>query len=284
MLPSHAPRNNLPSHLQLDVTLVGVAKAVAIKSPERSGENSTASRAFRGLLLPLALSFLNFTGLLLSAVSLGALGDWSTWQFAAMFGVMEAAQGIASILQPNIWHLPVVELETSDRTRTKLALSSILLPHWGGLARAAGGTSLVVASAIHHGATQPSAVLLLPEVLLLGIVMVCATMLVARAGVRWAETDVVQFVVRWRGKEHELKPLSIGASLVQFALGIMTLPIAKTVSPSVLFDPGLHFSPVLLLGSLLATIAVTAVTAFAWRDRFAVKAQREQQREVEQNA
>lgn len=251
---------------------------------ESKNETSTAQRAFRGLLLPLTLSFVNFTGLLLSAISLKALGDWSTWQFAGLFGVLETAQGLASILQPNIWHLPVVELETDRRTRTQMAASSIFLPHWGGAARAAAGTSLVVATAVHFGSAEASAVLLVPEVLLLATLMVCATMLVARLGVRWPEVDVVQFVVKWRGKSKELKPLSIGASLLQFCLGIITLPAANLLSPSLLYDPGLHLAPVTLLVTLLAAVAVSAFTAFLWRGRFAVQAPLAQQREVEQNA
>jgi hypothetical protein len=245
---------------------------------------SVARRAFRGLVLPLSLSFINFAGLLLSALSLNALGDWTTWQFAAMFGILEASQGLASILQPNIWHLPVVELETDARTRTKLAVSTIFLPHWGGAARAAGGASLVVASAVHHGNTDVSAALLVPEVLLLAALWVNATMLVARLGVRWAETDVVQLLVKWRGKTHELRPLSIGASLLQFFLGTMTLPTANLVNPSVLFDPGLRLQVMTLLITLMLTIAATALSAIVWQGRFAVQAPRQQQREIEQNA
>src|SRR4051795_4281860 len=138
---------------------------------------SVARRAFRGLFLPLTLSFINFAGLLLSAVSLKALGDWTTWQFAGMFGILEASQGLAGILQPNIWHLPVVELETSDRTRIKMAWSTIFLPHWGGAARAFAGSSIIVASAVHHGEVQPTAVLIVPLVLLLAALLANATML-----------------------------------------------------------------------------------------------------------
>jgi hypothetical protein len=236
------------------------------------------------LFLPLTLSFLNFTGLLLSAISLKALGDWSTWQFAGLFGIMEASQGLASILQPNIWHLPVVELETSDRTRVKMAWSTIFLPHWGGAARAFGGSTIIVVSAVHHGDVQASAALIVPLVVVLASLWVCATMLVARLGVKYADTDVVQLLVKWRGKTHELRPLSIGASLFQFALGISTLPVANILSPRVLFDPGVRLEPAFFFATLAFTALVAALAYLVWRGRFAVQAPREQQREVEQNA
>jgi len=263
-----------------------VAKAAsAIKAkPRNDDESSTAKRAFRGLFLPLSLSFINFAGLLLSAISLKALGDWTTWQFAGMFGILEASQGLASILQPNIWHLPVVELETSDRTRTKLAWSTIFLPHWGGAARAFGGTVIIVASAVHHGDVQPTAVLIVPLVIVLAALWVNATMLVARLGVAHAQTDVVQFVVKWRGQTHELKPLSIRASLLQFCLGIMTLPIANSLSANALFDPGLRLDPLILAATLLVTLVTSVLTVVVWQGRFAMRAPREQQVEVEQNA
>jgi len=263
-----------------------VAKAAsAIKAPPRNDdESSTAKRAFRGLLLPLAFSFVNFAGLLLSALSLKAMGDWTTWQFAGMFGILEASQGLASILQPNIWHLPVVELEKTDRTRTKLAWSTIFLPHWGGAARAFAGTVIIVASAVHHGDVQATAVLIVPLVIVLAALWVNATMLVARIGVAHPEADVVQFLVKRGDKTHELKPLSIGASLLQFALGIMTLPIANTLSSNALYDPGLRLEPLVLIATLIVTAAASALNLYVWRGRFAMRAPREQQVEVEQNA
>jgi hypothetical protein len=263
-----------------------VAKAAsAIKAPPRNEEKaSLARRAFRGLLLPLTFSFINFAGLLLSALSLKALGDWTTWQFAGMFGIIEASQGLASIVQPNIWHLPVVELEKSDRTRTKLAWSTIFLPHWGGAARAFAGTVIIVASAVHHGDVQATAVLIVLLVIVLAALWVNVTMLVARLGVAHAGTDVVQLLVKWRGETHELKPLSIGASLLQFALGIMTLPIANTLSSNALYDPGIRLEPLVLIGTLIVTAAASALNLFLWRGRFAMRAPREQQVEVEQNA
>src|SRR5690349_17441688 len=90
-------------------------------------------RAFRGLFVPLALSLTSFVGLLLTAISLGLAEEWTAWQFSGLYGVADAASGLASIVLPNIWHLPVTEVETSRMTRTKLAVSAVFLPHWGAL-------------------------------------------------------------------------------------------------------------------------------------------------------
>src|SRR3954466_14749225 len=105
-------------------------------------------------------------------------------------------------------------------------------------------------------------------------------MLVARLGVAHAGTDVVQFLVKWRGETHELRPLSIGASLLQFGLGIMTLPIANLLSSKTLFDPGLRLQPLLFVAVLVLTLAMCALNAIVWQGRFAMRAPREQQVEV----
>ena len=95
-----------------------------------------SGRAFRGLALVFLLSFLNLIGLFLTVTALGGVAPWSRWQFIGAFGVLEAASGLANVISPNIWRLPIAELQTSERTDVKLAGSALLLPHWGGLVHA----------------------------------------------------------------------------------------------------------------------------------------------------
>src|SRR6185312_23811 len=105
---------------------------------------ANGSRAFSGLALVFALSFVNLVGILVTATALGGIAPWTRWQFIGMFGVVELASGLANILSPNIWRLPVAELRTSKRTDVKLAASALLLPQWGGLARTGAGLAFVV--------------------------------------------------------------------------------------------------------------------------------------------
>src|SRR5687767_9728842 len=109
------------------------------------------SRAFRGLVAVFLLSFLNLAGLLLTVTALGGLGEWSSWQIAGLFGVIEAAGGLANIIVPNIWRLPVAELQTSSRTPVRLAASTILIPHWAGAARSLAGLLLMAVAAWEQG-------------------------------------------------------------------------------------------------------------------------------------
>jgi hypothetical protein len=225
----------------------------------------------------------NFFGLMLTATSLGTLNGWSTWQFAGLFGTIEAAAGLASVLLPNVWHLPVAELETSQRTRTHLSPSSIGLPHWGGAARFVAGAALILAAGWHYGVT-PAASLIAPLVVLLAVAMLSASLLAARLGVRFAETDVLQLLVRWRGVTRELKPLSLSASLLQFMLNIIPLPAAGILSASVLFRPELTLSREAFFYTAAVTTALVIATALAWSGRISWEAPREQQQEIEAKA
>ena len=98
-----------------------------------------SERAFRGLALVFVLSFVNLVGVIFTAAALGGVEPWTGWQFVGAFGVIEAASGLANVISPNIWRLPVAELQTNERTDVKLAASALLLPHWGGLARFGAG-------------------------------------------------------------------------------------------------------------------------------------------------
>ena len=91
------------------------ASRSAVSSHQRSG------RAFRGLGLVFLLSFLNLFGVIVTAAALGGVAPWSRWQFIGLFGVIEGASGLANVISPNVWRLPVAELEKSARTDVKLA-------------------------------------------------------------------------------------------------------------------------------------------------------------------
>jgi hypothetical protein len=237
-------------------------------------------RAFRGLALVFALSFVNLVGVLLTATALGGIEPWSDWQFIGLFGVVELGSGLANVLSPNVWRLPVAQLQTSERTDVKLAASALLLPHWGGLARAVAGLVCVVLAAWREG-VAPASLLLVPFVLAVAWVILAFSALLARAGVARPDLDVLQFVVRWGEREKEVQPISIGASVFQVLLGIVTLPIAKLLSPTFLYQPALGPS----LPSLLLVLSVSAASTLAvyltWSDRVVLEAPKEQQREAE---
>ena len=124
----------------------------------------------------------------------------------------------------------------------------------------------------------------MPLVAALAVAIVAVSAIVARLGVARPERDVVQFVVRWGGRERELAPLSIGASILQFVLSIITIPAAKLLPPSVLFQPELAPSAAALAASIALAAALTVATYLAWRGRVARDAPAEQQRDAEQHA
>jgi hypothetical protein len=255
-----------------------------VPTPRRSrGDSETkagSSRAFRGLALVFVLSFVNLVGVIVTATALGGIAPWSRWQFIGMYGAIEAASGLANIISPNIWRLPVAELQTSERTDVKLAASALLLPHWGGLARCAAGVVCLGLAAWQEGLGLPSAALV-PLVLAIGWSILAISAVLAWAGVRRPDFDVVQFVVRWGRREKELPPLSIGASFLQFVLAIVTIPAVKLLPPSVLYRPELGPSATALLVSLVVALALLGAVYLLWSSRIGLRAPAEQQREAE---
>jgi hypothetical protein len=245
-----------------------------------SEEGLRPERAFRGLVLVFVLSFLNLVGVLLTATVFGGVAPWTRWQFIGMFGVVEVASGLANVLSPNIWRLPIAELQTSKHTDVKLAASTLLIPHWGGLARAAAGLVCMALAAWREGVV-PATLLFLPLLLALAWLVLALSALIARVGVAYPELDVLQFVVRLGRSEKELEPISIGASILQFLLSIATLPLAKLLPPTTLYRPAFGPSASALLLTLLITGAATAAVYLVWSDRVVVRASREQQREAE---
>ena len=229
------------------------------------------------------LSFLNLAGVILTVTALGGLASWSAWQFIGMFGVFEAASGLANVISPNIWRLPIAELQISERTDVTLAASALLLPHWGGLARCAAGLVCLTAAGWREGLGAAS-VGLVPFVLALAWWMLAISAVLARAGVARPDLDVIQLVVRWRRREKELSPISLGAAVFQFFLGIVTLPAVKLLPPSVLYQP--DFGPsrdaFLLVFGFSAVLA--ALVYWLWSGRVALDAPPEQQHEAEEHA
>jgi hypothetical protein len=247
-----------------------------------SHPSQRTGRAFRGLVLVFILSFLNLVGVIVTATALGGVTPWSRWQFIGMFGVLEMASGLANVISPNIWRLPIAEAQTNRRTDVKLAATAMLLPHWGGLARCAAGLVFVAAAAWHEGVGAATAGLL-PFVLLLALSILAISAAVARAGVARPELDVVQFVVRWRARENELTPISLGASVFQLVLTIATIPAAKLLPPSVLYQPEIGPSASALLMSGAFSAALVVLVYWLWSGRVQLVAPAEQQREAEEH-
>ena len=249
----------------------------------REQVNRGSGRAFRGLALVFTLTFVNLFGVILTAIALGGLAPWTRWQFIGVFGAIEAASGLANVITPNVWRLPIAELQTSARTDVKLAASALLLPHWGGLARSAAGIVCLALAAWQVG-LGPASVALVPFLLALAWWVVALSALLARAGVARPDVDVVQFVVRWGRRENELTPLSIGASVLQFLLAIATIPVVKLLPPSVLYQPELGPSAEALAIVLAVSVLLLAPVYLAWTDRIELQAPAEQQREAEEHA
>ena len=248
-----------------------------------SSNASGNSRAFRGLFLVFALSLLNLVGLLFTVTAIGGLEKWSRWQFIGLFGLMETAGGLATIIMPNLWHLPVAEQQIEGKRQVKLAVSTLIIPHWGGAARAIAGLLLLVLAAWKEGFGAASAGLL-PLILFLSGMMLCLSAVVARLGVAWPHLDVVQIVINWNRKAQSLRPISMGASLVQFLLSVATIPAVQLLSPGSLYQPELGPSPTALLATALGALALAFLVFALWWPRVDWRAPPAQQREVEENA
>jgi hypothetical protein len=262
-----------------------VTRKIGSARRRRPGDTDAkeGGRAFRGLALVFVLSFVNLIGVLVTATAVGGVAPWSRWQFIGMFGAVEAASGLANVISPNIWRLPIAELQTSERTDVKLAASALLLPHWGGLARSVAGVVWIALAAWQEGVGSASAALV-PFVLALALSILAISAALARAGVAWPEIDVLQFVVRWGKREKELAPISIGASVFQFLLSVATIPVAKLLAPSVLYQPEIGPSAKALLLAVAVSVALLALLYVLWSGRIELSAPAEQQREAEEQS
>ena len=243
----------------------------------------TSARAFRGLALVFVLTFLNLVGVAVTAALLGGLEPWTQWEFIGLFGAIEVASGLANVISPNIWRLPVAELQTSSRTDVKLAVSALTIPHWGGLARAAAGLVCLGLAAWQEGLGAAS-VLLVPFLAGIGWSILALAAVIACFGVARPDLDVVQFVVRWGRREREAPPISIGASVLQFVLAIATIPVVKTLPPSVLYQPEVAPSQNALALVLAVSIVLLVLVYVLWHGRIDLTAPAGQQREAEEHA
>lgn len=221
--------------------------------------------------------------MIVTATALGGIAPWSRWQFIGIYGVSEAASGLANVISPNIWRLPIAELQTSKRTDVKLAGSALLLPHWGGLARSVAGLVCLALAGWQEGLGSGS-LALVPLVLALAWSILAISAVLARAGVARPNLDVVQLVVRWGMREKELPPISIGAAVLQFLLSIATIPAVKLLPPSVLYQPEIGPSLNALLLALAVSAALVALVYLVWLGRIELNAPPEQQREAEEQS
>jgi hypothetical protein len=219
----------------------------------------------------------------LTLTALGGLALWSRWQFIGAFGVLEAASGLANVVTPNIWRLPIAELHTRERTEVKLAGSALLRPRWGALARCAAGSVLLGLAAWREGLGASSA-LLLPFALALAAWIVAVSAALARPAVARPEIDVVELVVRWGGRAREMPPISLTAAFLQFVLAVATVPVAKLLPPTVLYQPELGPSSNALLAVLAGAVLLAALAYLLWWGRIEARASPEQQREAEEHA
>lgn len=240
-------------------------------------------RPLRGLFLTFLISGLNLFGAFLTLTALGGLGEWTRAQFIGLFGVLEMSTGIAMIIAPNLWRLPVVEATTSRSTQVQLA-PTVLVPHWPALAKAAAGLAMTVASAVIEG-VSPMTLGVVPLVLLLAIAVLALSLITARFGVTHPSQDVLQLVVKRPNREDQPLPgVSLSALVLQFVLNILTFPAVKLLPPDALFQPELAPSPALLAWTTAVTAVLSAGAWLCWRGRISRRAPREQQREAEQFA
>ena len=159
----------------------------------------------------------------------------------------------------------------------------MLIPHWGGIARALAGLALMGGAAVGQGLGVVSVSLIL-MILLLAVLFTALSALLARLGVVRPEIDVIQLVVRWRNQETELPPISLTASFLQFGFSIVTIPAVKALSPGLLYDDVMRASGLSLLALLIGTVLCAAAAFLVWIGRLGARAPREQQIEAERNA
>lgn len=244
---------------------------------------SSRRRAVSGLFLTFVLSFVNLVGIIVTLIALGGLEPWSRWQFIGAFGVLEAASGLANVVSPNIWRLPVAEVQTSKRTQIELAGSTMLIPHWAALARFAAGVVLIALAAWHEG-LGPASLALVPFILALAWLLLAISAVFARVALIRPELDVVQADVRWGGRLRELPPVSLSAVVLQLLFSVSTVPAAKLLDPTVVYQPELAPSFDAFLAVLVASAISVLLLYLLWSGRAARRARVEQQREAEEHA
>jgi hypothetical protein len=138
-------------------------------------------------------------------------------------------------------------------------------------------------AAWHEGLARAS-VALIPFILALAWLILVISAAFARVALIRPEFDVVQVNLQWGGRLREFPPGSLSAAVLQFLLSISTVPAAKLLEPTVLYQPELAPSLEALLAVLIAS-AISGVLAYLfWSGRVAATARAEQQREAEEHA
>lgn len=229
----------------------------------------------------MALSFANLAGVFLTLVALGGLGEWTGTQFVGVFGIFEIATGLAFIVCPNIWRLPVAEADTPDRTSITLAADTATTPHWAAGVKVIAGAGMVIYAGVAEGLSFAS-VGILPYAIAVAIFIIALSVAAARWGVAYPERDVVRMVLRRPNRDDfEMPGVSLTAAFLQVVLGAFTLPAIKVLSPDAFFAPEIAPAPWLLIGTIVITAASCLAAAWAWRGRIVRRAPRVQ-REAEE--
>jgi hypothetical protein len=243
--------------------------------------NTLTWRAVAGALLAFSLSFINLAGALLAISALGGLEPWSDRQFIGLFGFIELSIGLAYLFAPNIWRLPVAEANTSDRTKIKLAASTLLIPHWIAAAKLLSGVTMLTYAAIGEGLGPASLGLALAVVFITGgFLALC--LIAARLGVARPDVDVFFMVIKRPGhKDKELPGLSFGGILMQALSNLGVFPTVALTSPTIFYHPEIGPSPEFLLITGATAALLSAIAWLCWRGRITWHAPREQQREAE---
>lgn len=221
---------------------------------------------FRQFVVGITLTVFNLFGALLTLAAIGGRGDWTVWQFFGLFGLLEWATGIAIVLGPNVWQLPIKRALDMDAD-IKLDLRALLTPHWAPGVKAVGGFVIMCAAAVHEGVGLATPGILV-EAALIVVSCMAASVLIARWGVARPDLDVLHFIVkRPTHRDRELPGISIGAMFVQLIINVLTIPATKLFGPSALYQPELGPSLGLLGGSAAFAGILTAAALLAWRGK-----------------
>jgi ABC-type uncharacterized transport system permease subunit len=211
------------------------------------------------------LAFVTLAGLLLTLQGITGFGEWTAWQFAGLFGLLELGAGIGNIVAPNFWRLPVTH-GWPGRRGARIARQEVLEPHGSALGRIAAGAAILAAAAGHEGVAAGT-VLVLPLALCLGLMVLALSALVARVAIARPDVDVVQIVLRRKGRQVEVPPLSLGASLLQLALTVVAIPLVRLMPASALYSGSLEPAPEALGGAVVTSLLLSTAAALAWRGR-----------------
>src|SRR5439155_12939658 len=195
--------------------------------------------------------------------ALVGLESWSDRQFIGLFGFVELSIGLAYLIAPNIWRLPVAEANTSDRTKIRLAASTLLIPHWVAAAKLLSGVTMLTYAAAGEGVGSaglglPFAVAFISS----GFLALC--LIAARLGVARPDLDVFFIIVRRPAhKDQELPSLSFSGVLMQALSNLGVFPTVALTSPAIFYRPEIGPAPLFLLVAGLASAFFAALAGFA---------------------